>query len=78
MLLSVSGSRHFHPEDEDNHSSSSSDSSEDDEGEEVDAAVEGREQDVTGVRRRRQRPHPLTLDASIKMWNFQGARLSSE
>lgn len=66
-LISASGSRHFHPEDDDNiHSETSSDS---DESGEDDDGTGARE--TSNVIKRLSRPHPVTLDSSIKLWNFE-------
>lgn len=66
ILLSASGSRHFHPSSENSDLSSSSDDT-DDEPDEI---------SPSNISRPRIRSHPVTLDSSIKMWNFDGARLS--
>ncbi|KAF5376708.1 hypothetical protein D9615_007827 [Tricholomella constricta] len=66
LLLSASGSRHFHPTD----ASESSDSEES-----VDSEADSHDAgtvptcEMRGIRRR-GRPHPVTLDASIKTWAF--------
>lgn len=55
-LLSVSGSRHFLEDDDDDDSSTS-------------------DEEPTSINnhtvRRRERPRPVTVDASIKIWNFE-------
>jgi hypothetical protein len=71
MLLSASGSRHFHPDDELSELSSSSDDTDDDE------SAETSQTERSNVTRPKIRSHPITLDSSIKMWNFDAARLLS-
>ena len=70
-LLSASGSRHFHPENNgigDSETSSDSDESrEDADGEEM-----AKKTGITTTKRR-SRPHPVTLDSSMKLWDFTTA-----
>lgn len=72
-LISASGSRHFHPEHNDVETSSESDESGED-----DEAGRARKTGMN-VRKRINRPHPVTLDSSIKLWNFEpGNQIQSE
>ncbi|KAG5643660.1 hypothetical protein DXG03_000540 [Asterophora parasitica] len=59
LLLSASGSRHFHP----NEASESSDSNES-----MDSETDSQQATTLGITRRRR--HPVILDASIKTWLF--------
>ncbi|KAJ6480378.1 WD40-repeat-containing domain protein [Mycena sanguinolenta] len=63
MLLSVSGSRHFHTE-------SSSSSSDDSDGEEEEKQNDEAERGT--IRRSRVRRGPVTLDSSMKVWDMGG------
>jgi len=67
-LISASGSRHFHLEDDDTENSDTS--SESDGGEDKNA--EGRAKNISSsiLLKRTSRPHPVTLDSSVKLWNF--------
>ncbi|RDB17540.1 Telomerase Cajal body protein 1 [Hypsizygus marmoreus] len=60
VLLSASGSRHFHPNDDDGDDHHSDDSEES-------------ENEERGMIRRKARPHPVSLDSSIKLWSFDDA-----
>ncbi|KAJ7606638.1 WD40-repeat-containing domain protein [Roridomyces roridus] len=60
-LLSVSGSRHFHTDEDEESSSEDGEDEEDDQGQSGKAAV---------IRRSVARPTPVPLDASIRVWDF--------
>ncbi|KAF9459530.1 WD40-repeat-containing domain protein [Collybia nuda] len=62
-LLSVSGSRHFRLDDENSDLSSSSDESDD---EQADSAA-------PNITRPKIRSQPITLDSSMKIWNFDSS-----
>ncbi|KAI0698794.1 WD40-repeat-containing domain protein [Earliella scabrosa] len=72
LLLSVSGSRHFDVSDTPTSSSSeSSGSGSEDENSKVGTAEPSAvRRKVNGLRRSRVRPQPVTMDASVKLWDF--------
>ena len=67
LMLSVSGSRHYHEGNGSDSSSSDSESTSSSDGE--DNTGSGAEE--TLIRRPRQRPAPGVKEASIKLWDFQ-------
>lgn len=69
VLLSVSGSRHFQelPSPPD-----SSEGSADEDGESANLKDDRPSANV--VVRKRRRPYPVTLDSSVKIWNFNSVR----
>ncbi|EIW56334.1 uncharacterized protein TRAVEDRAFT_170197 [Trametes versicolor FP-101664 SS1] len=69
LLLSVSGARHF--EDPASASGDRSDSDDDMEDAEIVGASSAKSGEPPGVTVSRQRPQPIALDASVKLWSFE-------